>query len=337
MASINPMVEAAYYTREEGYYKCDLCPHRCHIRPGSYGKCGSRYGEDDMLVAYTYGRLSSICVDPIEKKPLYHFYPGAKTFSVGSVGCNMSCRHCQNYAISQYSTGKKRTTYVSPEKLIGMCRNEKLDIISFTYNEPTIWYEYIMDVMDLDPDLTCVLVTNGLANEKPMKDLCKVTSAMNIDVKGFTDDFYMKVCGAHLEDVLRSVKLVFDQKVHVELTYLMIPGLNDSMSEIREFAVWVRNNLSEDVPVHFTRFHPDNEMNDVQWTSPETLIAARDTAISAGLNYVYIGNILAEGTSDTYCPECGTAVVKRLGYLVDIEALDGRRCACCKHRLNMVR
>ena len=337
MAFINSTVEAAYYTREDGHYKCELCPHFCRIKPGEYGRCGTRYGEEDMLVAYTYGKISSICVDPIEKKPLYHFYPGSKTFSVGSVGCNMRCRHCQNFAISQYSTGKKRTTYASPEKLVDMFRKEKMKIISFTYNEPTMWYEYILDVMDLDPELICVLVTNGLVNEEPLKELCKVTSAMNIDVKAFTDEFYMKICGAHLDDVLKSVKIVFDQKVHLELTYLMIPGLNDSLDEIRQFAEWVRTELSEDVPVHFSRFHPDNEMNDVQWTAPESLIAAREAAMEAGLNYVYIGNIIAEGTSDTFCPECGTAVVKRLGYLVEIEALDGNRCAACKHKLNMIR
>lgn len=337
MAFINPNIEAAYYTREDGYYKCGLCPHGCRIKPGEYGRCGTRYGEEDMLVAYTYGKISSICVDPIEKKPLYHFYPGSKAFSVGSVGCNMTCRHCQNFAISQYSTGKKRTTYASPEKLVGMCRKEKIDILSFTYNEPTIWYEYIMDVMDLDPELICVLITNGLVNEEPLRELCKVTSAMNIDVKAFTDEFYMKVCGAHLEDVLKSVKIVFDQKVHLELTYLMIPGMNDSLDEIRHFAEWVKNELSEDVPVHFSRFHPDNEMNDIHWTSPESLIAARETAMEAGLNYVYLGNIIAEGTSDTLCSECGAAVVKRLGYLVEIEALDGNRCAACKHKLNMIR
>ena len=337
MAFINPNIEAAYYTREDGYYKCGLCPHGCRIKPGEYGRCGTRYGEEDMLVAYTYGKISSICVDPIEKKPLYHFYPGSKAFSVGSVGCNMTCRHCQNFAISQYSTGKKRTTYASPEKLVGMCRKEKIDILSFTYNEPTIWYEYIMDVMDLDPELICVLITNGLVNEEPLRELCKVTSAMNIDVKAFTDEFYMKVCGAHLEDVLKSVKIVFDQKVHLELTYLMIPGMNDSLDEIRQFAEWVKNELSEDVPVHFSRFHPDNEMNDIHWTSPESLIAARDAAMEVGLNYVYLGNIIAEGTSDTLCSECGAAVIKRLGYLVEIEALDGNRCAACKHKLNMIR
>ena len=336
MAYINPMKEAAYYTAEDGYYVCELCPHACRIGIGEHGRCGSRYGEEDKLIAYTYGRLSSICVDPIEKKPLYHFYPGAKTFSIGSVGCNMRCRHCQNYAISQYSTGKKRTTYASPEKAVDMCRRERMDIISFTYNEPTMWFEYILDIMDLDPDLKCVLVTNGLINEEPLRELCKVTSAMNIDVKAFTDEFYMKICGAHLDDVLKSVKIAFEEKVHLELTYLLIPGWNDSLEEIRQFADWVKEELSPDVPIHFSRFHPDNEMNDVQWTSPESLVAARDVAMGAGLNYVYTGNIVSEGTGDTYCPDCGAVAVSRLGYLVEIEELDGNRCAACGRKLNII-
>ena len=336
MAYINPMKEAAYYTKEDGYYVCGLCPHACRIGAGEHGRCGSRYGTEDKLVAYTYGKLSSICIDPIEKKPLYHFHPGKKTFSVGSIGCNMRCRHCQNYSISQYSTGSKRTTYVSPEKLVSMCRKDGSDIISFTYNEPTLWFEYILDVMDLDPDLICVMVTNGLINEEPLRELCKVVSAMNIDVKAFTDEFYMKICGAHLEDVLKSVKIAFEEGVHLELTYLMIPEWNDSLEEIRRFAEWVKDELSQDVPVHFSRFHPDNEMNDVQWTSPEALVAARDVAMGAGLNYVYTGNIVSEGTGDTYCPDCGAVAVSRLGYLVEIEEMDGNKCAVCGHGLNII-
>ncbi len=336
MAYINPMKEAAYYSVEDGYYVCGLCPHACRIGVGEYGICSSRYGTDEKLTAYTYGKLSSICVDPIEKKPLYHFRPGSRTFSVGSVGCNMRCRHCQNYTISQYSTGTKRTTYVSPEKLVDMCKKDGSDIISFTYNEPTMWFEYIRDVMSLDHDLKCVMVTNGLINEEPLREISKIVSAMNIDVKAFTDKFYMKICGAHLEDVLKSVKIAFEEGVHIELTYLMIPELNDSPEEIKKFAEWVYNELSSDVPIHFSRFHPDHDMNDVQWTAPESLIEARNIAMEAGLNYVYIGNIVSEGTGDTYCPNCKAVAVSRLGYRVEIKNMENDRCASCGHSLNMI-
>lgn len=337
MGAISPVrIEAKYYTRDGDAYLCDLCPHHCRIKVGQYGRCGARRADEDILVAYTYGRVSSLCVDPIEKKPLYHYYPKSRIFSVGGIGCNMTCKHCQNYTISQSEAGKKRTTYESPQELVTLCKSEKMDSIAFTYNEPVIWFEYILDVMRCDPSLRCVLVTNGLVNEEPLRELCKVTDAMNIDIKGFTDDFYMKVCGAHLEDVLKTAVIAFEEKVHIELTYLIIPGYNDSEKEILEFVSWVRDNLSVNVPIHFTRFHPDNGMDDVPWTPLDTMVKAMDIATEAGMNYVYLGNVLTEGGSDTYCPECGTTVIKRTGYLVDICGLNGDRCVSCKNKLYII-
>lgn len=338
MAGMNTSrTEAKYYHRDDGKYVCDLCPHACRIAVDGFGKCSARRGDDDILVAYSYGKISSLCIDPIEKKPLYHYRPKSRIFSVGGIGCNMSCKHCQNYAISLSATGKKRTTYKSPEELVRMCRGDRMDSIAFTYNEPMIWPEYILDVMDEDPDLKCVLVTNGLINPEALDDLCNVTDAMNIDIKGFTDEFYMKVCGAHLDDVLATVLRVHSAGIHLELTYLLIPGYNDSDAEITEFSKWVLENLSPDIPVHFTRFHPDNEMNNVPWTPQETILNARNIAMDMGLNYVYAGNIIDEEASDTYCPECGAVVIKRIGYLVDIASLDGDRCLSCRTKLNIIR
>lgn len=330
-------MEALYYEKEGDKYRCTLCPHGCLIPVGKDGRCGARRGLDGMLEASTYGRVSSMCVDPIEKKPLYHFRPKERAFSVGGVGCNMTCLHCQNYPLSQSFAGRKRTTYVSPPRLSSMCRSEKTDIIAFTYNEPTIWPEYIFDVMKADPDLTCILVTNGYCNEEPLRELCDVTDAMNIDVKGFTDSFYKKICGGDLRRVLDSAEIVFEEGVHLELTYLLIPGYNDSPEELDNFADWVIDSLSPRVPVHFTRFHPDNELGGVPWTSPESLRDAREMCTDRGLEHVYIGNILSDGGSDTYCPECGNAVIKRTGYLVDIGGLDGDRCASCRKAMNIVR
>jgi len=329
--------EAKYYERDGSVYVCTLCPHGCRIPTDGFGRCGARRGDEDFLTAYTYGKVSSLCIDPIEKKPLYHFKPKSRIFSVGGIGCNMSCKHCQNYAISLSPTGKKRTTFETPGELAAMCRREMCNSVAFTYNEPMIWPEYILDVMREDPELTCVIVTNGLVSKEALKDLCEVTDAMNIDIKGFTDDFYMKVCGAHLNDVLETVKEAFAQGIHIELTYLMIPGYNDSGPEIKEFAEWVMSTLSENVPIHFTRFHPDNEMNNVPWTPQESILNAREIAMGIGLNYVYAGNMIDEEASDTYCPECGAAVIKRIGYLVDVTALDGDRCASCRTKLNVIR
>ena len=338
MAATNiSRTEAKYYRKDGDVYVCGVCPHHCRIPVGGYGRCSSRRGDEDMLVAYTYGKVSSLSVDPVEKKPLYHYKPKSRIFSVGGIGCNMTCKHCQNYAISMSMGRSKRTTFETPEELVAMCRIEKSDSIAFTYNEPMIWPEYILDVMEEGDDLSCVLVTNGLVSDDALNDLCKVTDAMNIDIKGFTDDFYMKVCGAHLEDVLGTVREVHEKKIHTEITYLLIPGYNDSEKEIEEFSEWVLNELSADVPVHFTRFHPDNEMNNVPWTPQETVLDAREKAMDLGLNYVYAGNILSEEASDTYCPECGAAVIKRIGYLVDVAGLDGDRCASCKTKLNIIR
>ncbi|MCL2142802.1 MAG: AmmeMemoRadiSam system radical SAM enzyme [Methanomassiliicoccaceae archaeon] len=335
--SISPRVEARFYEKDDDAYICGLCPHRCRIAVGQFGRCGSRRADEDMLVAYTYGKVSSICVDPVEKKPLYHFRPGGKVFSVGGIGCNMSCKHCQNYSISQSASGKKRATYESPEELVEMFRKERVDMIAFTYNEPTIWFEYMVDVMECAPDATYILVTNGFINGEPLRELCQHVSAMNIDVKGFTDEFYIKICGGRLQNVLDTVKTAFSLGVHIELTYLMIPGHNDSAEEIKEFIQWVLDNLSADVPVHFTRFHPDNVMNDVPLTPPESLIGAMDTATDMGLNNVYVGNIISEEGSDTYCPECGAAVIRRTGYLVNAVALEGLKCKGCGHKLYIVR
>jgi len=290
-----------------------------------------------MLAAYSYGKVSSLCVDPIEKKPLYHFRPGGRVFSVGGIGCNMSCKHCQNWSISQSASGKKRTTYESPEELVEMFRKEKVDTIAFTYNEPAIWFEYMIDVMECAPDATYVMITNGYISEAPLRELCRYVSAMNIDIKGFTDGFYTNVCGGRLENVLNTVRTTFSLGVHIELTYLLIPGYNDSDEEIRNFANWVAGGLSVDVPVHFTRFHPDNTMNNVPWTSPDSMLKALDTAADIGLNNVYVGNIISEEGSDTYCPECGAVVIRRTGYHVDVVALEGLRCKGCGHKLYMFR
>ncbi|MCL2318041.1 MAG: AmmeMemoRadiSam system radical SAM enzyme [Methanomassiliicoccaceae archaeon] len=334
---MNPNIEARYYHRDGDVYVCELCPHRCRIQANGFGRCMSRKGEDDKLIANNYGKVSSFNVDPIEKKPFYHYYPKTKIFSIGGIGCNMTCKHCQNWAISSSPTGRKRTTYESPEDIVTFCRKEKFDAIAFTYNEPTIWFEYIMDIVREAPDLRIVLVSNGLCNEEPLRELCSVTDAMNIDIKGFTDSFYMKVCGSHLADVMRSTEIINEEQVHLELTYLVIPGYNDTEEEIEKFAEWVRDDLSPDTPVHFSRFHPDFEMMNVPITPLETMFMCRETALECGLDYVYIGNVMTDEASDTHCPNCGAVVIRRTGYLVDLVALNGDRCARCRQKLNIKR
>ena len=337
MAFINPNHPAELWHKEGDYAVCDLCPRRCRISPDGFGACNSRRNNEGTLVAYNYGRVSSLAVDPMEKKPLYHYKPGTSVFSVGGIGCNLHCEFCQNYSISMSPIGKKRTTYKSPEDLVGLCHQQRLETIAFTYNEPSIWLEYIEDVADADPDLDIVLVTNGMMTEECARRFCRVAKAMNIDVKAFDQDFYTKYCGGMLDAVKATCENVFRAGVHLELTYLVIPGLNDDPAEIREFVRWVRDSLSPDVPVHFTRFHPDYNMVDLPLTPEETLDMCLKTAEDNGLNYAYVGNIMSDDGNDTYCPECGAVIIKRTGYHVDIVGLHGNRCAACGERLNFRR
>ena len=338
MAFINPNLEAKYYHCEGDNVVCDLCPHRCVIPPEKFGRCRSRKNVDGKLVAYNYGRISTMAVDPIEKKPFYHFHPGTNILSVGGIGCNLRCNYCQNYSISQSPIGKKRTTYKSPADLVAFCKQQNYTQMAFTYNEPSIWYEYIRDTMDIAPDLDIAIVTNGMINEEPLKELCKGAAAMNIDVKAFNQDFYRDLCGGgDLEAVKRSCEIVYASKVHLELTYLVIPGFNDTVDEVLKFVKWAKDHLSPDIPIHFTRFHPDYNMMDVRMTPVDTLLKLQKVAEDNGMNYVYVGNAMTDDGSNTYCPGCGEQVIRRTGYRVQISALNGNRCEYCGHRLNIIR
>jgi len=329
-------VEAGYYRRSGDAYICELCQQKCFIRRGEFGYCGTRRADEDMLASNSYGKISSISVDPMEKMNLYHYKPHSKCLSVGSVGCNMSCRFCKNYSIAKLTIGKKRATYKGPEELIALCRDEEMDTVVFTYNEPMVWYEYILDVAEAAPDLHLVLMTNGLVNDGPLKDMCEVVEAMSIDIKSFDPVTHRDLCDADLRDVLTTVRNVFDRGVHVELNYLVIPGINDSDKEIGSFCEWVKA-LSKDIPVHFSRFFPDYEMRDVPMTSVESLLHCREIGMGLGLDYVYVGNTLLDDADDTICPECGRIAVKRFGYSSSLIGLDGDRCSGCGHPLNMVR
>ncbi|MBE6528322.1 MAG: AmmeMemoRadiSam system radical SAM enzyme [Thermoplasmata archaeon] len=330
-------VEARYYRREGDAFVCELCQQKCFIRQGEFGICGTRRADDDILVSNNYGKISSLCVDPIERIGLYHYRPHSKCFSLGSVGCNMDCKYCKNYSFAKLTIGKKRATYKSPEEIVQMCRDEGMETIAFTYNEPAIWFEFIMDVARTAPDLNIVIQTNGWMNDGPLKELCDVADAICIDIKAFDKDIYKDICEGDMGDVLINTHTVFERGVHLELNYLVIPGINDSDTMIASFCNWVKDVLSEDVPVHFSRFQPDYEMRDVPMTPVETLLHCRDLGLSCGLNFVYVGNTLIDDADDTVCPDCGEIVIKRLGYSANIIALDGGKCARCGRDLNISR
>jgi pyruvate formate lyase activating enzyme len=329
-------IEARYYRRMDDAFVCELCPQKCYIREGEFGYCGTRRADPDMLVSNSYGKISSLCVDPVERVNLYHYKPHSKCLTVGSVGCNMNCRYCKNYSAAKLTIGKKRATYKGPEELVQMCRDEDVSTIAFAYNEPMVWFEYIMDVAAAAPDIHLVLMTNGLVNDGPLRELCEVVDAMSIDIKCFDNDTYKSMCDWEMRDVLNTARNVFERGVHIELNYLVIPGHNDSEEGIGRFCNWVKE-LSPDIPVHFSRFHPDYEMRDVPMTSVESLLHCREIGMECGLNFVYVGNTLIDDADDTICPECGEVVVRRLGYSASIVALDGGKCAKCQHPLNIRR
>ncbi|MBE6524024.1 MAG: AmmeMemoRadiSam system radical SAM enzyme [Thermoplasmata archaeon] len=336
MANID-RVEARYYRREGEAFVCELCQQKCFIRPGDFGICGTRRADEDMLVSNNYGKISSLSVDPVERVNLYHYKPHSKCFTLGSVGCNMSCKFCKNYSFAKLSIGKKRATFKDPEDIIEMCRDEGVDTIAFTYNEPMVWFEYIMDVAKMAPDLNIILQTNCWVNDGPLKELCEVADAMSIDIKAFDREICKKISEGELRDVMMNIRTVFEKGVHIELNYLVIPGISDSDLMIKEFCHWVKDQLSPDVPIHFGRFHPDYEMRDMPMTPVDTLLHCREIGIGCGLNFVYVGNTLLDDADDTICPECGEVAIKRLGYSAHLVSLDGSRCARCGHDLNIRR
>ncbi len=328
---------AKHWTKlEDNKVRCELCPHRCVLKEGQVGVCRVRKNIGGKLYTLNYGSVSSIAVDPIEKKPLFHFKPKSEVLSLSTVGCNMHCKHCQNWEISQAGMDFPYLKEMSPEEVMEIARN--YEGIAWTYNEPTIWHEFTLDVskMAKKEGLYTVYVTNGYINEEPLGEIGQYLDAMNIDVKAFTDEFYRKITGARLQPVLDTVERAYKMGIHIELTYLIIPTLNDSQEEIRKFAEWVYN-LSPEIPVHFSRFFPIYKLTDKPPTPLKTMHNAYKIAKDVGLEYVYLGNTWEPEYESTYCPNCGNLLIERVYYNTKIKGLtkDGR-CNRCGKKINIV-
>jgi len=325
------MREALYYEeKDDGRVKCNLCPHNCLIKEGSVGFCDVRKNEKGKLYTLNYARISSWGMDPIEKKPLYHFYPGSYIFSVGSIGCNFECRFCQNWQIAQCTD--VTTMHIMPDELVKQALRKHGNIgIAFTYSEPLVWYEYVLETARLakEKELKTAVITNGFINKEPLERLLPYVDAMNIDVKAYTNSFYRKHTKGRLDPVLETVELA-SKHCHVEVTNLIIPGLNDAEEETESLADWLAG-INPDIPLHITRYFPNYKLNTPP-TPLKTLEKAREIA-SQKLNYVYIGNVL--GGSTTFCPGCGKPLVKRNGYVWD-GGLHGRRCRNCGEKINII-
>jgi pyruvate formate lyase activating enzyme len=333
-AVINDAFPTQYWHKlDDGQIQCDLCPRECKLHEGQRGLCFVRANQDNQIVLTTYGRSSGFCVDPIEKKPLNHFLPGSPVLSFGTAGCNLACKFCQNWDISKSREIDTLADYASPEKIARVAKSLGCKSVAYTYNDPVIFMEYAIDVAKACAklDIKSVAVTAGYISDEPRKEFFKYMDAANVDLKAFTEDFYWKLTGGHLQvvkDTLQYIKHETD--VWLEITTLLIPGKNDSEQEVDELSRWVVQTLGADVPLHFTAFHPDWKMMDIPATPPETLTRAREIARANGLHHVYTGNVHDKEGESTYCHQCQQRLIGRDWYVLSDWNLDAKgRCKNC--------
>lgn len=326
------MHEALQYQKiEDTAVKCSLCSHRCTIRDGKHGICGVRINREGTLFAATYGKISAEAVDPIEKKPLFHFLPGTTSYSLGGVGCNFHCKHCQNWHISAATVENGIMRDLAPDEGVERALMQGCSSISWTYNEPTIWHEYALDMgkRARESGLGTVYVTNGYITEEALRELSPMLNAFRVDLKAFSDSFYREICGAHLQPVLDATVLAKELGMHIETVTLVIPGLNDSMEEMESIIRWVLEHLGPDTPMHFTRFHPDYRMLDRKSTPVETLERIYERARHLGIRFPYLGNVFGHEYENTFCPVCGSLLVERTAFALRFRELEGKKCSEC--------
>ena len=335
------MREAMYWEPlEGGKVRCRLCPLNCIINEGHRGSCRVRKNIGGKLYTLNYGKVSSIASDPVEKKPLFHFWPGSCAFSISTVGCNMHCKHCQNWEISQADESFPYLQDATPESIVRLAKRYGCESIAYTYNEPVIWYEFVLETAKLakEEGIYNLMITNGYINEEPFRELAPYIDAMNIDIKAFDDRFYMKIAGVPSGEPSRRTAVIAkkDYGIHVELTYLIIPTLNDREEEIRAFARWVVENLGDDTPVHFSRFFPHYKLLSLPPTPVETVERAYRIAREEGLKFVYVGNIPGHEGENTYCPKCGKPLIVRWGFEITEYHIKDGKCEYCGEPIPVV-
>jgi pyruvate formate lyase activating enzyme len=319
-------------TLSDGRIHCYLCPRQCHIGEGQHGFCFIRENVGGELVQLGYGRPAALAVDPIEKKPLFHFHPGSRVLSLGTAGCNLGCQFCQNFDMSKARSMQEDSSCMSPKQIVNLAIARDAPAIAFTYNEPTIWAEFVIDIAKMAhaAGLRTVMVSNGYISREAFSEVYEHIDAANIDLKGYSEEFYSKVTLSHLAPVLDTLRwLRRETSVWFEITNLIIPGLNDSREDTNELCEWVLGELGNDVPLHFTAFHPDFKMLDREPTPPETILRAREEALAAGLKYVYAGNILTRDGGNTQCPNCSRTLIRRSWHRIEEIAIVNGRCRNC--------
>ena len=322
-----------WWTRlPDGRVQCDVCPRECKLHEGQRGLCFVRARDANEIVSTTYGRSSGFCIDPIEKKPLHHFLPGTSVFSFGTAGCNLAYRFCQNWEISKSREVDTLADSAGPERIARTALEQGCASVAFTYNDPVVFLEYAADTADAchELGLQTVAVSAGYVHPGPRQELFSRIDAANIDLKAFTDEFYVRVCGGRLAPVLDTLEWLVANGVWVEITTLLIPGYNDDEAELHRMSEWVMGHLGPDVPLHFTAFHPDHRMLDVPPTPPAILTRARRIAMADGLHHVFTGNVHDTDGGTTLCPACGTAAIVRDWYRIEAYRLTGDgRCTTC--------
>ncbi|MBU0549784.1 MAG: AmmeMemoRadiSam system radical SAM enzyme [Candidatus Omnitrophica bacterium] len=336
--SHQPLKEAYYYQKlDKQSVQCQLCPRQCIIAPGKRGFCRVRENIEGILYSLVYAQPCAVHIDPIEKKPLFHFLPSSSAFSVATAGCNFKCAYCQNWQISQARPEEVDSVYLPAQELVKKALESGCLTIAYTYSEPVIFYEYMLESAKLAKasGIRNVMHSNGFINEQPLRELCKYLDAANIDLKGFSQKHYREIALGDLEAVLRTLKILKQEGVWVEITNLILPGFNDGEEEISKMCLWIRENLGEEVPVHFSRFWPMYKLLSLSPMPISTLQKARKIALDCGLKYVYLGNVTpGHSAENTFCPNCGNVVIKRNRYTileVNLDAEGG--CKLCGEKI----
>lgn len=331
--------EAKYYEKlENSKVKCLLCPHFCELSIDKIGICKTRINKQGALYTLAYSNPCAVNIDPIEKKPLFHFFPGTETLSIATAGCNLGCLNCQNSDISQSSPNELQTPKYEPQGIVNLALSKKIESISYTYTEPFVFFEYMYDIAKLakSNNLKNIIVSAGYVNQEPLKEIIPFLDAANIDLKSFDDEIYKKVNKAKLKPVLETLKTLKESNVWLEITNLLIPGINDNNEMIENMCQWLVDNGFETTPLHFSRFHPHYKMNDLPATPYITIKNAIETALKKGLKYVYSGNVWNDEYEKTFCPNCGKILIDRQGFEVGNISIKNNKCKYCDYKVHGV-
>lgn len=328
--------EAVFYEKIEGRrIKCTICPRECKIGNLERGYCGVKENRNGKYYTLVYGNPCAVHIDPIEKKPFFHYLPGKNAFSISTAGCNLNCKYCQNWEISQARPEQTDNIDMSPSMVVNNAIDSHCPVIAYTYAEPIVFYEYMIDIAKIArrKNIKSVMVSAGFINPNPLKELCKYLDAIKIDLKGFTEDFYKEICNGELKPVLKSLELIKKSGVWLEIVYLVIPTFNDDDKSVKKMSIWIKENLGRNIPLHFSRFYPMYKLKNLPPTPVETIERLRKIAISSGLNYVYIGNIFGNPGESTYCHKCRKTIIKRHGYFILENNLQNGKCKFCKQKI----